>query len=477
MPLVAENLSKHYGDLAALKDVSLSVSDGEIHAVLGENGAGKSTLMGVLAGFIQPDRGTVRFNGVDLPFGRPAAVKRLGIEMVHQHFTLVPEFTVEENLALARLEGALRPLHAHQLAENSLKLGQELGWGIDPTAKVRDVPVGIRQRIEILKALGGSAKLLIFDEPTAVLSQTEIANLFEVMRLLKREGKTVILIAHKLREVMSVADRVTVLRKGRAVAVSAIADTNERQLAEWMVGEMPGFQQKRAPVAGEPALAVSNLQLNGNRGDKAVRDVSFEVRKGEIFGIGGVDGNGQVELAEALAGVRPADSGQVVRGGSSVGYVPQDRQSDGLALTMSIEDNLLIAGHQKRSLYAGPFLKPGRSREWCRDLVTRFEIAAMRLSDPVGSLSGGNQQKVVVGRTLEAEPEVLIAVNPTRGLDIKATNYVHGQLLRARARGAAVVLFSTDLDELSALADRTAFMSSGRFTESLEAASMLGGGS
>lgn len=478
--LQVENVSKSYGALKALDGVTLSFQPGEIHAVLGENGAGKSTLMGVLSGFVLPELGTVEFEGVKVHLGQPFAIKQVGIEMVHQHFMLVPAFSVAENLALNRLERLLGgPKIAHHSAR-ALQLAKELDWNIDPEALAADLAVGSQQRVEILKALSGNAKVVILDEPTAVLSASEVADLFRVLRKLKAEGKTIILIAHKLGEVMQIADRVTVLRRGKVVGADRLANLNEAELAEWMVGGMPPLLAK--PVAhAEPGLVVRDLRVRGNLGQESVRGVSFEAAKGEIVGIGGVDGNGQIELAEAIALVRSCQGHLTWKGASlhdsgvQLAYIPQDRQTDGLALNMSVTDNLLIAGHVKKELCTGPFLSYGHIAKWASGLVQRFGIVVSSIQAKVGSLSGGNQQKVVVARSLEATPELLVAVNPTRGLDIQATNYVHRQLIEAKERGAAVVLFSTDLDELSALADRVMFMSSGAFVEGLGAEALVGG--
>ena len=476
--LNVSNVSKSYGSLKALDEVSLDFQEGEIHGVLGENGAGKSTLMAVLSGFVVPDAGAVGFEGKELPLGRPFEIKHLGIEMVHQHFMLVPAFTVAENLALYRLEKLFGGPQTARQAEAALKLGEELGWKIDPKAHARDLPVGAQQRVEILKALSGEAKVIILDEPTAVLSPAEVDDLFRVLRRLKSAGKLVILIAHKLTEVIQIADRVTVLRRGKVVGNAPVGEVSVETLAEWMVGGMPPLLQKVAPNL-EQGLTARDVRVKGNLGNLAVDGVSFNVSKGEILGVGGVDGNGQVELAEAVAQIRQhtgelAWQGHELGREVSLGYIPQDRQTDGLALRMSVEDNLLIEGQRRKGLSLGPFLSKARVDRWVRALIERFGIAVSGPEAPVGSLSGGNQQKVVVARALETFPDLLVAVNPTRGLDIQATGYVHSQLLAAKAAGSAILLFSTDLDELSALADRTLFMSGGKFAEGAGAVDLLG---
>lgn len=456
-------VSKRYGSVQALDQVSAEFLPGEIHAVLGENGAGKSTLMGVLSGFVSPDAGSVAIDGHPAPLGDPFRTRQAGVSMVHQHFTLVPAFTVRENLALAAVD-SLVSVHPENLAEPALRRAAELSWTLEPESRVRDLPVGVRQRVEILKALTNEARVLIFDEPTAVLSADEVDDLFRVLRALKDQGKTVVLIAHKLAEVMAIADRVTVLRRGRFVATATIDAVDAPTLAEWMVGSASYVAPRASVVANGQsggALEVDQVHVVGDRGEMAVRGVSITIEPGEILGIGGVDGNGQVELAEALAGVRSPQSGTIVGVGERVAYIPQDRQTDGLALSMSILDNLLIEGHRQADLRWGPLLFGGRIRSWARELIERFDVRIGKVTDPVSTLSGGNQQKVVVARCLDQTPDLLIAVNPTRGLDIQATRFVHDQVREAAKQGAKVVLFSTDTDELAELADRKLTMASG----------------
>lgn len=469
--LTLSGISKAYGSVVALDRVSVEFRPGEVHAVLGENGAGKSTLMSIIAGFVAPDSGSGEFNSSPLPFGKPFEARRRGIAMVHQHFALVPAFSVAENLSLARLRGVWRSHQPDRDASPALDLAKELGWSIDPSAATDDLPVGVQQRIEILKALSSDAEVVIFDEPTAVLTPDEVEDLFRVIRALKERGRVIILIAHKLSEVMAIADRVTVLRRGKFVATAEIAAVDADQLATWMVGEVPAVRRPEVRTF-EPGLSLTDVHVRGNRGEHAVRGVTFAVGHGEILGIGGVDGNGQVELAEALARVRPAAAGSIYLTGldieeANIAYIPQDRQTDGLALSMSIRDNLLITGHRRPVLTAGPFLRTGRIRQWADDLVGRFQIKVGSVRDPVSSLSGGNQQKVVVARSLDQVPDMLVAVNPTRGLDVLATDYVHSQIIAAASAGAVVVLFSTDLDELAALAHRTVFLSRGKLTDQL----------
>jgi ABC-type uncharacterized transport system ATPase subunit len=480
--LRVENVSKRFGTLVALDDVSVNFQSGEIHAVLGENGAGKSTLMNALSGFVKPDRGKILLNGEPIPLGLAFACKRIGIEMIHQHFTLVPAFTVQENLALARLGRLASTADAKKLSKPAIDASEALGWPLVPQVRTGQLPVGIQQRVEILKAISGHADVLIFDEPTAVLSPDEVNDLFRVLRRLKEEGKCVILIAHKLSEVLGIADRVTVLRRGMVVASALRADVDAPTLANWMVGEMPPRTVRGTAYQMEGGLQAERLTILGDRREIAVREASFEVRRGEILGFGGVDGNGQVELAECLAQVRPALSGSQKWSGKEasnklprIGYVPQDRQVDGLALRMTLQDNMLVSGMDRHELWIGPFVKLKAVARWANSLIKRYSIKAASANDLAGSLSGGNQQKVVVSRTLDNAPSLLVVVNPGRGLDIKATEYVYDMILAARDNGAAVALFSTDLDELYKLSDRVLFMVGGELVEDSGAASMVGG--
>lgn len=479
-PLIAiRGLCKRFGPVQALRNVSASFEAGEVHAVLGENGAGKSTLVNLLAGFLMPDVGSLELDGAPLPLGDPVAIRNMGVAMVHQHFMLVPEFTVAENLALARMGRRFERLEPLERAGASLAMAERLGWTLDPRARTGDLPVGVQQRIEILKALGDDRRVLILDEPTAVLGPDEVEELFRVLRDLRDKGMAILLIAHKLSEVMAVADRATVLRRGEVVATAPIAEVDEATLAAWMVGDVPPRAERtsRETPASFQGLRLSDLQVSGDRGEAAITDLSLDVPQGAIVGIGGVDGNGQVELAEAIVGVR-GFSGELVwvpHGEPAVAYIPQSRQKDGLALKMSVLDNLAIAGHQREDMRRGPFLRSRALAHWGGELVGQYAIKVGALEDPVGSLSGGNQQKVVVARELDREPDLVVAVNPTRGLDVRAARFVHEQLAQARDRGAAVLLISTDLDELAAMADETYFLLRGRLRSGEGAEAMVGG--
>ncbi len=507
--LVLRGIVKRYGANLALDGVDFDSRAGEIHALLGENGAGKSTLMQILAGLTRPDAGEIDIDGVQTAISSPREARRSGIAMVHQHFTLVPAFTVAENLALntpeeARLgrkkfgqvfqEGTdgvetgkkpwagMKAYRAEEAAARSLAYARSVGWDLPASTRVSELSVGIQQRVEIVKALATDARILIFDEPTAVLSRNEIEELFAVLRRLRDSGKTVLLIAHKLAEILAVADRVTVLRRGRRVASAPVAETNAEQLASWMIGStaeaslpvslpVTGSARTSPPLA--PALMGRGIQIDGDRGEQIVRDLALTVARGEIFGIGGVDGNGQAELAETLTGLRPlvADTitweDQPFQPGTTprIGYIPQDRRRIGLATSMSVADNLLFDAVREPGFRAGPFLRKRALNTLTQTLIQEFDIRTPGPNLPASSLSGGNQQKIVVARALRGQPDLIVAMNPTRGLDIGATRFVHAQLRQARDRGAAVVVISTDLDELAALSDRTAILSDGNLTE------------
>jgi simple sugar transport system ATP-binding protein len=474
-----QGIVKRFGETIALSGVDFEVCTREIHALLGENGAGKSTLMHVLSGLTRPDSGTIRLGGNPVRLSSPQVARKHGIAMVHQHFALVPAFTVAENLALDAEPQVGKRFSAQRAAESALAHAQKLGWKLEPNALVSSLPVGVQQRIEIVKALATEANLLIFDEPTAVLSPLEVEELFAVLRQLRDEGKGVILIAHKLAEIMAVADRVTVLRRGERVARASIAETDTRQLAEWMVGAKPpaNLSVTRETTAlnleqSKPLFVAEGLEALGERGEVAVSQLSMEVHAGEIFGIGGVDGNGQAELAEVLVGLRPPKAGTLLWQGvpfadslpTPLGYIPQDRRRVGLATTMTVEDNLLLFAVQEPAFRKAGLLQRKSLRALSKQLIETFDIRVPSATIAASALSGGNQQKIVVARALRNSPLWIVAMNPTRGLDVGATRFVHDQLRKAKARGAAIVLITTDLDELQLLSDRAAILSRGHLT-------------
>lgn len=461
--LTARGLSRAFGRVQALSDVAFEAASGEIHAVLGANGAGKSTLMAVLSGHLVPDSGTVSLGGKPLPFGSPRGVREMGVAIVHQHFMLVPQFSVRDNLVLDQLGGLGGMTDASLVEAQARKVADSVGWQIDFGARTGSLPVGVQQRVEIVKALASDPQVIILDEPTAVLTPDEVEDLIRVLKHLKDQGKTVILIAHKLNEVYAAADRVTVLRQGKTVGTGLLIDLTPDALATWMVGEVPPALSLLEVTQGEVLMTLSDGRVKGSRGEEAVRCVSFQLHAGEILGIGGVDGNGQVELAEAAAGVRTLASGRL-EAKESPAYIPQDRQTDGLALTMSVLDNLLISGVYSRDLLRSGWLKVRAAREWAGQLVSDYQIKTPGLEVKVKNLSGGNQQKIVVSRVLIRNPKIIVAVNPTRGLDISAARFVHENLLKAARNGAGLLLISTDREELSALSSRMMIMSRGELT-------------
>ncbi len=461
-------VSKRFGNLEALKPLSVSFLPGEVHAVVGENGAGKSTLMNILGGFLNPSSGSVTLGSRPAPVGNPQKCRAIGIEMVHQHFKLVPAFTIEENLRLSQLgvgKATTREIHDR---------AQSFGWSIPWDSRVGDVSVGIQQRVEILKCVASNPDVVIFDEPTATLSEDEVQELIRFMRFLASEGKIVIVIAHKIEEVLAVSDRVTVLRRGEHVGTMPRSEVTADQLVEMMVGELPqaGISQSTERSASQPDLTIHEIYVKGDYGVEAVKGISLDIRRGEIVGFGGVDGNGQVEFAEALAGVRPLASGKIKFMGEAlnfektfVGYVPQDRHVDGLALDLDLIENIAIStltnhGRFSRSLQV----------EKATQLIEDYSIKAKSPRDLAKQLSGGNQQKVILSRVLDQKPEILIVVNPTRGLDVKAASFVHDQIRNVAREGACVLVFTTDRDELLELTHTQWYLSRGKiFADEKEA--------
>ncbi len=457
-----DRVSKRFDATVALDEVSFEARAGEVHAILGENGAGKTTLVEAIAGLVRPDSGEVFVEGRPMPLGRPAVSRSMGVRIVHQHSALVPEFTVAENLALRQAGSLAAPLDLAKLVTKARKAAERLGWEFEPNRLVRDLGVGLRQRIEILDALADDSRILILDEPTAVLSAEQSADLVRVLRSLAQEGKLVVLIAHKLSEVLQASDRVSVLRRGRHEATRAANAVSRQRWVADMLGETPEFEPAPGREAKEVLLEAVGLRVLDDRGEPTVRGLDFQLRRGEIFGVGGVDGNGQVELAEAVAGIRELESGQLRWTGSpKIAYIPQDRHRDGLALQMSVSDNLLLGRLDDPRLRWGPFVVPGRVRNVTENLASAYEVRGAGLDADAASLSGGNQQKLVVARALSSGPELIVAVNPTRGLDVKSESYVHARLQEAAARGACVFLVSADRDELASLADRVRILSRG----------------
>ncbi|HVM97076.1 MAG TPA: ABC transporter ATP-binding protein [Candidatus Acidoferrales bacterium] len=480
--LEVRGLTKRFASVRALDAVDLDFCRGEIHAVLGENGAGKSTLMHVLAGIVRPDRGSIVIDGKAIPGGSPRASRAAGIGMVHQHFALVDALTVAENLALSLTPANVWRFDSKSVEQAARQLAERVGLDIAPSsAIVGELPVGARQRLEILKALAGGGRVLILDEPTAVLTPSEARQLFAMLRQLRDQGQLILFITHKLREVKEVADRVSIMRHGRVVGTFAASGVPERELAEQMVGEIQASSSPRKGPTPDatPALRVDKLNVRDGRGVVALADVSFVVRRGEILGIAGVDGNGQHELFGVLAGLTTPESGRIEVAGralsgstaalrsAGVGYVPPDRHREGLVLAMSVVENLLLHRGALRRLASHGFLRQPAVRQQAKTLAQRFKIKAASVDSPASSLSGGNQQRIVVARELSQPLTALIVSNPTRGLDLLATRAVADALRDAAANGCGVVLISTDLDEVLDLSDSVRVLYRGRLSATL----------
>ena len=471
--LQMRGITKRYPGVVANDHIDLDVRAGEIHALLGENGAGKTTLMNVLYGLARPDEGEIRLDGEPVRIVDPADAIARGIGMVHQHFMLVPVLTVAENILLGA-ETMANPifLDRKEARRRIIELGRRFGFEIDPEAKVSSLSVGWQQRVEILKALYREARILVLDEPTAVLTPQETVEIFAVFRRLAAEGHSIIFISHKLYEVLEIADRITVIQRGRVVGSRLPGETNEQDLAELMVGRDVQLTVDRGQShPGEPVLTVENLRVRSDRGQEVVRGVGFSVRAGEILGVAGVAGNGQDELIEAITGLRKAASGSVRLGeqelsGISVrkrreaglGYVPGDRQKYGLVLGFSIADNLVLTQYYRPPFARGVQRRDGEIDSWSRSTIERFDIRTPSQAVNAGTLSGGNQQKVIVAREFNRDLKALVLDQPTRGLDVGSIEFIHRQAIRMRDAGTAILLVSAELDEVLELSDRIAVM-------------------
>jgi ABC-type uncharacterized transport system ATPase subunit len=493
--LELRGITKRFGSLVANDHIDLVVQPGEIRALLGENGAGKTTLMNVLYGLVQPDEGEILVNDEPVHIRSPKDAISVGVGMVHQHFMLVPVFTVAENVTLGAEpvrrfglpELNLGPVHSPRLSVPSFglldrrrarasvaELSQRFGLRVDPDAYVEDLPVGVQQRVEIIKALLRDASILILDEPTAVLTPGETEDLFQIMRQLRDSGRSIVFISHKLKEVQAIADNVTVIRRGKVVAERP-PTTSDAELAALMVGR--SVQLRVSKEAASPAgvvLEVHDLTVPGEHGDDAVQSISFDVRAGEILGIAGVQGNGQTELCEALMGLRPSTGSIVLDGAeisaastrdrlrAGIGYIPEDRQEDGLVGAFTVADNLILDVYDRPPYAAGIAMKPDAVRQAALHLVDEYDVRTSSVLTAAGTLSGGNQQKVVVARELSRPNKLMLASQPTRGLDVGSIEFVHSEIVKQRDRGVAVVIVSSELDEIYALSDRIAVMYEGR---------------
>ncbi|NLI20146.1 MAG: ABC transporter ATP-binding protein [Clostridiales bacterium] len=479
------NITKKFPGIVANDDITLQLRKGEIHALLGENGAGKSTLMSVLFGLYQPESGTIKKDGKVVRISNPNDANRLHIGMVHQHFKLVEVFTVLDNIILGAEQTCRGILQKRDARKKVLELCDRYGLQVDPDALIEDIGVGMQQRVEILKMLFRDNEILIFDEPTAVLTPQEIDELMQSMRNFAREGKSILFITHKLNEIMAVADRVTVLRKGKGIGTVDVADTTVDELAEMMVGRKVNFSiEKSALHAGEAVLRVQNLFVAGkNSGKNKVNDVSFSVRRGEIVGIAGIDGNGQTELVHALTGLEAATRGHIFigereittatvreRNNMGLSHIPEDRHKHGLVLDYSLAENLVLKSYFDPDYQRAGFLRFDEIYRHADQLIDRFDIRCGQGGlTPTKSMSGGNQQKAIVARELDLKPSLLIAVQPTRGLDVGAIEYIHRQILAAREAGCAVLLVSLELDEVMSLSDHILVIHDGELVANVDA--------
>lgn len=469
-------ITKIFGEFVANDKINLELRKGEIHALLGENGAGKSTLMNMLAGLLEPTSGEIVVNGKSEKLDSPSKAASLGIGMVHQHFMLVEAFTVAENIILGSEVTNKGVLDLKKANADILELSERYGLAVDPTAKVEDISVGAQQRVEILKTLYRGADILIFDEPTAVLTPAEILELMEIMKTLVKEGKSIILITHKLDEIRAVADRVTVIRRGKSIQTVGIEGATNKDLAEMMVGRSVSFvTEKEDAQPKEVVLAISDLVVNENRGVPAVKELSLDVRAGEIVGIAGIDGNGQSELIQAITGLRKVKSGSIkIKGQEVVGlsprkitemnvsHVPEDRHRDGLVLEMMLSENIALQTYYKEPLSKNGVLNYNQINSYARKLMEEFDVRAANEIVPASALSGGNQQKAIIAREVDRNPDLLIVSQPTRGLDVGAIEYIHKRLIGERDKGKAVLVVSFELDEILNLSDRIAVIHDGK---------------
>ncbi|WP_297952330.1 ABC transporter ATP-binding protein [uncultured Lactobacillus sp.] len=472
------HIVKAFGDFKANDDINLTLHQGEILALLGENGAGKSTLMRILSGLLEPTSGEIWVKGKKVEINNPTEAKNLGIGMVHQHFMLMDSFTVLENIILGHETTRGMILDLKKAREQVLALSRKYGLAIDPDAKVADITVAQQQRVEILKVLYRGADILIFDEPTAVLTPKEITEFIQIIKSLAHEGKSIILITHKLEEIKAVADQVTVIRRGHDVGAFDVAQVSDDRLAELMVGRHVNMKLAKPEVQlGKKILSVKDLEVKSQQGSLAVKKLSLTIRGGEILGLAGIDGNGQDELVEALTGLRHVESGQFLINGqdltnhkvreitqAGVAHIPADRQKYGLILSLSLADNMVL-----QTYYQQPFSKHGIINHpaifaHAKKLIQKFDIRTTGAELPTSDLSGGNQQKVIIARELDRNSDLIIAFQPTRGLDVGAIEYIHRQLLKQRAAGKAILLVSYELEEIMQLSDRIAVLHDGQIS-------------
>ncbi|MBN1241998.1 MAG: ABC transporter ATP-binding protein [Spirochaetales bacterium] len=486
MPHIIEmlDITKDFPGIRANDAVTLQVEKGSIHALLGENGAGKSTLMSILFGLYQPDSGKIRIRGEDVRITDPNVANRLGIGMVHQHFKLVHNFTVTENIILGLEPRKGIVIDTKRAAKRVMEISKLYGLDVDPDAKIEDITVGMQQRVEILKMLYRDAELLIFDEPTAVLTPQEIRELMQIMKRLVEEGKTILLITHKLKEIKEAADTCTVLRRGRLIDTVSVAKTSEQQLAEMMVGREVNFHvDKKKAKPGKVALAIENLEVKNAKGLMGVKKLSLEVRSGEILGLCGIDGNGQTELVQALTGLAPVEGGRILLDGKDItklpirkrldlglGHIPEDRHKHGLILDFRLDENLVVHTYGRPPFAKYGILDYEAIRKNGDRLIEEFDVRSGEgAATPTRSMSGGNQQKAIVAREIDRSPEAFVVAQPTRGLDVGAIEYIHKRIVAERDKGKAILLVSLELDEILDVSDRIAVIHAGEIVGVVDA--------
>ncbi|GAB6167861.1 ABC transporter ATP-binding protein [Clostridium carnis] len=470
------NIRKEFPGIVANDNVTLQLKKGEIHALLGENGAGKSTLMGMLFGMYQPDKGSIKINGKEVKISNPNVANQLGIGMVHQHFKLVENFTVTENIILGLEPKKFLSINIKGAAKKIEEISKKYGLNVDPYAKIEDISVGMQQRVEILKMLYRNAEVLIFDEPTAVLTPQEIEDLIEIMKNLVKEGKSIILITHKLKEIKAAADKCTVIRRGKYIGTVNVKETDQAEMAKMMVGRQVSFKvDKKEANPGELVLKIENLSVKNNKKVLGLKDFSLDVRRGEIVGIAGVEGNGQTELVEALTGMRNVESGTIKfkdiditktsikkRIDDGIAHIPEDRHKRGLILDYTMEDNMVLKVYDKKPFSKNGLIKKEEVKKYSNRIIETFDVRSGEGGQSLArTLSGGNQQKGIIGREIESNPDLLIAVQPTRGLDVGSIEYIHKRLVEQRDNGKAVLLVSLELDEILNVSDRIAIVNNG----------------
>lgn len=470
------NIRKEFPGIVANDNITLQLKEGEIHALLGENGAGKSTLMGMLFGMYKPDRGSIKVRGKEVKISNPNIANDLGIGMVHQHFKLVDNFTVTENIILGCEPRKGLIVDVKKAAKKIEDLSKQYGLNVDPYAKIEDISVGMQQRIEILKMLYRNANVLIFDEPTAVLTPSEIDELISIMKNMTKEGKSIILITHKLREIKEAANRCTVIRRGKYIGTVDVQDATEADMAKMMVGREVSFKVEKVEAKPKDVVVkIENLSVNNNKKVLGLKNFSLDIRAGEIVGIAGVEGNGQTELVEALTGMRNIESGNIIFKGKNIAkesirqriddgmaHIPEDRHKRGLILDYTMEDNMVLKAYRNKPFSKNGLINRVKISEYAQKIIETFDVRSGEGGKSIArSLSGGNQQKGVIGREIESDPDFLIAVQPTRGLDVGSIEYIHKRLVEQRDLGKAVLLVSLELDEVLNVSDRIAVVNNG----------------